>query len=267
VSELLKPARQLIFNEVHASSFPEDLTFGLTDGWWRFTDVELRGEYPLLHIQQWTKLFNACGYTNNVHTQDKWVMIDQAVLVAFKADDPIQVQCHLHACTKARNSTQCITGGVGGLGLLMARLWVQAGARNIIMVSRRDHVPCESAGDWASLKSSCANIVRKRGNAADRVSMCDILRDSIDKPPVSGVVHGAGVLRDGTTTQQTRRKYAEVYQPKYYGSVYLHQGTANKSGDISQFVLFSSVAAIFGNPGQSNHSAATASLDALATFR
>lgn len=88
-----------------------------------------------------------------------------------------------------------------------------------------------------------------------------ILRDTVDCPPITGIVHGAGVLRDGIIAQQTRVKYAAVYQPKVYGALYLHQGSTNRGNAVSQSVLFSSIAAVIGTPGQSNHAAANASLD------
>ena len=40
-----------------------DVTFGLDrDGWWRFTDTELRHDYPLLSRTQWTDLFETLDF-------------------------------------------------------------------------------------------------------------------------------------------------------------------------------------------------------------
>ena len=39
-----------------------DLTFGLTDGWWRFSDHDLRGEHALLGADQWLAVLEACGF-------------------------------------------------------------------------------------------------------------------------------------------------------------------------------------------------------------
>ena len=102
----------------------EDLSWGLTDGWWRFTDIELRANYPVLQVNQWILLFESGGYINNAHTTDSCAMAGQSVLVAFKTHDPIEMQYHADRCAIAINSSQCITGGVGGLGLVMACLLV-----------------------------------------------------------------------------------------------------------------------------------------------
>jgi SAM-dependent methyltransferase/NAD(P)-dependent dehydrogenase (short-subunit alcohol dehydrogenase family) len=39
-----------------------DLTFGLTEGWWRFRDHELRPSYPLISQEKWVDLLTATGF-------------------------------------------------------------------------------------------------------------------------------------------------------------------------------------------------------------
>jgi NADPH:quinone reductase-like Zn-dependent oxidoreductase/SAM-dependent methyltransferase/acyl carrier protein len=41
-----------------------DLTFGLTDGWWRFTDTALRPAYPLLSRPRWLILLGELGFVD-----------------------------------------------------------------------------------------------------------------------------------------------------------------------------------------------------------
>ncbi|MEE2781456.1 MAG: SDR family NAD(P)-dependent oxidoreductase [Planctomycetota bacterium] len=43
-----------------------DLIFGLTEGWWRFTDTELRPQNPLISPEQWVRLLESCGYCSAV---------------------------------------------------------------------------------------------------------------------------------------------------------------------------------------------------------
>jgi acyl transferase domain-containing protein/protein-L-isoaspartate O-methyltransferase len=40
-----------------------DVTFGLTEGWWRFRDEDVRREYPLVSVEQWTEVLRSTGYT------------------------------------------------------------------------------------------------------------------------------------------------------------------------------------------------------------
>ena len=62
-----------------------DLTFGLTDGWWRFTDLARRSTHPLLEKDQWVALLGDCGFDDacavalqNAHGDP---MFDQAMLL------------------------------------------------------------------------------------------------------------------------------------------------------------------------------------------
>lgn len=59
---LLAPGGTLLMLEVAGYERWIDITFGLTDGWWRFTDRELRRDYPLLSRAAWLDLLRDCGF-------------------------------------------------------------------------------------------------------------------------------------------------------------------------------------------------------------
>jgi NADPH:quinone reductase-like Zn-dependent oxidoreductase/SAM-dependent methyltransferase len=63
VKQLLSPEGLLIMIEVNQPQRWIDLTFGLTDGWWRFVDRDLRPAYPLLSQAQWLQLLTNEGFT------------------------------------------------------------------------------------------------------------------------------------------------------------------------------------------------------------
>ena len=67
-------------------------------------------------------------------------------------------------------------------------------------------------------------------------------------PPLRGVVHAAGVLDDATLLQLDRERLREALAPKVAGAWNLHRLTRERPLDF--FVLFSSVAAVLGSPGQ-----------------
>lgn len=62
VQRLLAPGGLLILLEGTAPERWVDLTFGMTSGWWRFTDHDLRPDYPLLSRPSWEALLANVGF-------------------------------------------------------------------------------------------------------------------------------------------------------------------------------------------------------------
>lgn len=58
---LLSPNGILIVVEATSQQNWLDITFGLTEGWWRFEDRSLRPDYPLISLHQWRQLILDCG--------------------------------------------------------------------------------------------------------------------------------------------------------------------------------------------------------------
>jgi acyl transferase domain-containing protein/NADPH:quinone reductase-like Zn-dependent oxidoreductase len=62
VRQVLAPGGTLLMLEVAGMERWIDITFGLTDGWWRFTDTALRPAYPLLSRARWLALLDELGF-------------------------------------------------------------------------------------------------------------------------------------------------------------------------------------------------------------
>jgi NADPH:quinone reductase-like Zn-dependent oxidoreductase/SAM-dependent methyltransferase/NADP-dependent 3-hydroxy acid dehydrogenase YdfG len=62
VRQVLAPGGTLLMLEVAGMERWIDITFGLTDGWWRFTDTALRPAYPLLSRDRWLALLGELGF-------------------------------------------------------------------------------------------------------------------------------------------------------------------------------------------------------------
>ena len=78
---------------------------------------------------------------------------------------------------------------------------------------------------------------------------------------IDGIIHGAGVLRDGFLDQMTPEDFSLVANVKFLGAWNLFSAT--KESGLRFFVGLSSVAAIQGNPGQTNYAAANRMMSAL----
>lgn len=88
VHTLLAPGGSLLLLEGSTPQPWLDLSFGLTDGWWRFEDTALRPAYPLLRPAAWQGVLQACGFESlEVISPDRAAGHDlcrQAILLAAK---------------------------------------------------------------------------------------------------------------------------------------------------------------------------------------
>jgi NAD(P)-dependent dehydrogenase (short-subunit alcohol dehydrogenase family) len=163
------------------------------------------------------------------------------------------------------DGTYLITGGLGGLGLQVAQWLAQQGARHIALMGRSG-ANSQAAEPLQALERCGARVVVLRGDVsrAEDVerALADIRRDM---PPLRGVIHAAGVLDDGTLLRLDWEAFARVLAPKVQGAWNLH--TATRDVPLDMFILFSSVMALLGTPGQGNYAAANAFLDTLAHYR
>ncbi|MEM9537281.1 MAG: SDR family NAD(P)-dependent oxidoreductase [Cyanobacteria bacterium P01_E01_bin.45] len=66
IRQLLKPGGLIVLLEGTRPVRWLDLIFGLTEGWWRFSDRDLRPDYPLLSTAQWQTLLKDCGYDDAI---------------------------------------------------------------------------------------------------------------------------------------------------------------------------------------------------------
>lgn len=174
--------------------------------------------------------------------------------------------------------TYLITGGLGALGLEVAKFLVEKNARRLVLLSRRVF-PARSA--WKDAQGKVAEVCRaierlEEMGATVYILSVDIAREgSVEKlragldflalPPVLGVVHAAGVLEDQLILESTPESFDRVLAPKITGSMTLHQSFP--VGTLDFLVLFSSCGQLFGFPGQGSYASGNAFLDTLASHR
>ncbi|WP_408630720.1 SDR family NAD(P)-dependent oxidoreductase [Micromonospora coxensis] len=162
--------------------------------------------------------------------------------------------------------TVLVTGATGALGRLVARhLATRHGVRRLLLLSRSgpdapgaDALTAELAGLGATAQVVAADVT-------DRDALAVLLDEIPADRPLVGVVHAAGVLDDGVLPALTPARFDAVLAPKVDAAWHLHELTEKL--DLAAFVLFSSASGLFGGPGQANHAAANAFLDALAQHR
>jgi thioester reductase-like protein len=164
------------------------------------------------------------------------------------------------------DATYLVTGGLGGLGRAAAEWLAQRGARHLVLVSRR-------GPDAPSARETVAALAAHGCHAwvwAADVTQPEDVRQVLNRiaaplPPLRGVIHTAMVIDAGVITRLDGRRVRAVTRPKVLGAWNLHAQTLGLPLDF--FVMMSSMASIYGSPGQANYAAANAFLDALAHYR
>ncbi len=162
--------------------------------------------------------------------------------------------------------TVLISGGTGGLGAIVAEhLAREHGARHLLLVSRRGRAAPGAAELRLRLQELGCDATLAACDLGDRAALAGLLGAIDAEHPLTAVVHAAGTFADAMVESLDPAAIDAVMRPKADAARWLDELTAGL--DLAAFVLFSSVAATFGLPGQGNYAAANAYLDALAQRR
>lgn len=163
------------------------------------------------------------------------------------------------------DSAYLITGGLGGIGLRLARWMVQNGAQHIALVARRP--PNESAQtEIDTLRAAGAEIRVFRADLA-LASECAAMLSAIQKemPPLRGVFHLAAAYEPQLLGELRQDTLQAVMRSKADSAWHLDRHLTDS--DLDFFVLFSSVAAAVSQPGLGAYAAANAYVEGLARDR
>jgi hypothetical protein len=170
------------------------------------------------------------------------------------------------------DGTYLITGGLGDLGLLVARWMAQQGARHLILMAR---TPLPPRSDWEVLESGTrvarqiaairelesigAEVHLAAVDVADETGLVAFLKEISEAniPPIRGVVHAAGVVEPKSILDLDAENMKTVLRPKLAGGYLLNKHLNDAPLDF--FVLFSSASSVLSSPLLGSYAAANAS--------
>ncbi|MET0896300.1 MAG: type I polyketide synthase [Mycobacterium sp.] len=157
-----------------------------------------------------------------------------------------------------------ITGGLGGIGLVVARRLVDRGAGRIVLsgrsaLSQEQQAVIDELGARAQIAVvsgdiAVAGVTERLVAAAEETGLA-----------LRGVVHSAAVIDDQIVVGLGRENLERVWAPKAAGAWALHTATADR--DLDWWVGFSSTSSLLGAPGQVAYACASAWLDGLVAWR
>ncbi|MBA2244190.1 MAG: class I SAM-dependent methyltransferase, partial [Gemmatimonadetes bacterium] len=130
VRSLLAPGGLLLLVEGTGPERWIDITFGLTDGWWRFADTAVRPSYPLLLPARWSELLAEAGFAEVAVGPAEAEEHRQAILLARTAAQPANTRPSPLAGEGA--PAWLILGDVSGVGERLGALLRASGQRCLL---------------------------------------------------------------------------------------------------------------------------------------
>lgn len=165
-----------------------------------------------------------------------------------------------HSIQLRGDATYLITGGFGGLGLLVALWMAQNGARHIALLGRH---PDTSSRAVKQVEAAGARVIALAGDVADEATMQAHLDGLVrEAPPLRGIIHAAADLSVAPIAEISHDQVRAMLRPKVDGLLVLERLTRSLPLDFT--VLFSSSTALLGAAGFAHYAAANAFLDATA---
>ncbi|MEV4127744.1 SDR family NAD(P)-dependent oxidoreductase [Nocardia sp. NPDC049707] len=165
------------------------------------------------------------------------------------------------------DGTYVVTGGHGALGRSLAHWLLEHGAGCVVLLGRNaPDGPIPLREFDLDMLPDQVSILSRRVDVSDREAVAAVLHSiRAEAPPLRGIFHAAAILDDATVLGLSADQMERVLRPKIDGARHLNELTADDPLDL--FVLFSSAAALIGNPGQAAYAAANSYLDALSVAR
>ncbi|MCW5312694.1 SDR family NAD(P)-dependent oxidoreductase [Nostoc sp. KVJ3] len=175
-----------------------------------------------------------------------------------------------------------ITGGLGGVGLLLAEYLAQTSQAKLILVGRSifpdqnewyEWLSTHDPQDYISQKIQKLQVIEAFGAEVMVISadvtnleqMSAVLQKANQQfGEIHGVIHAATVYGGGMMQLTTKETVANALAPKVQGTRVLE--TLFQESNLDLFVLCSSLSSFIGTSGMADYTAANAFLDSFAHY-
>ncbi len=167
------------------------------------------------------------------------------------------------ATGRRRDGVHVVTGGLGGIGRAVARWLVSQGARRLVLAGRRGATEGD-ASFLAELRRT-AEVEVVAADLADAGDVARLLETARALGPLSSIHHAAGVVERRALGALEPGELEAVLGAKVAGTWALH--TLTRTDPVAEFVLYSSIAAVWGAREHGAYAAANHVMDRIALHR
>ena len=203
----------------------------------------------------------------------RWLQIFEPVYLSYPSIETLKLR---------KRGVYLITGGLGGMGLVLADFLVKAAQTKLVIIHKTalperakwdewlrynyDDQLSEKINRIRELETKGAEILLYQADISDFNSVCKVIEDSTKRlGKINGVFHSAGVAGGGVIPLKNPAIVEAVFAPKVKGSLVLDE--ALKDIPLDFFILFSSITAILGESGQVDYCSANSFMDSFAYYR
>ncbi|MDT7816741.1 MAG: polyketide synthase PksN, partial [Acidobacteriaceae bacterium] len=161
-----------------------------------------------------------------------------------------------------RQGVYLLSGGAGGLGTIFAEYLVRTYDARLLLTGRSEL----SEAKRRELEKLGDQVLYLRADVSRLAGASQAVHEAKQRfGSLNGVIHAAGVLRDGLIRNKNVADIEAVLAAKVWGVDSLDAASSGEPLDF--FILFSSTAGLLGNAGQSDYAYANAYLDCFAHRR
>jgi acyl transferase domain-containing protein/acyl carrier protein len=158
-----------------------------------------------------------------------------------------------------------ITGGLGAVGVRVARGLAARGARHLSLVGRSAPSGLAQAA-IRTLESEGVHVSVLAADVGDLTAIAALIsRYGRDLPELKGVIHAAGLLDSSPIREMEAEDLQRALRAKMEGTLVLHEATRERNLDF--FICFSSAASLLGARNRAHYAAANHFLDTFAHYR
>ncbi|MEJ2417343.1 MAG: beta-ketoacyl reductase [Exilibacterium sp.] len=164
------------------------------------------------------------------------------------------------------NGVYLITGGLGGIGQIVAKEIAQTVKAPVLLLVGRSAPSRDTDSilvELNKLGATAAYIALDICNQTAVSEFFDLVEKDYDK--LNGIIHCAGVTQDSLIINKAAASLEAVMGPKVSGVVNLD--IASRECDLDFLLLFSSISASLGSLGQIDYAAGNAFMDAYTAYR